>query len=501
MTKATKPRVIALNRNMGRFFVETVKLFDDPNAVRKTPRFKWIHSATSGTYKGHYQGDFTLDQAVFDKLIANFRADPKYQVGDVELPDGVIKAGIGRVAQFDYEHASEMAPWEGSIPTSGAPAVGWVIDLETRQLADGTIQLWALADLGEQIRGQIDAGQYESVSIAWNPEGVHWESGDPIGPVLTSIAFTNHPFLRGLESIAASARAFAAAGQSPGDGLQPNRSPEAHGGSSDPERDPMKDLRKRLTAVLRLAEAAEDDAVVDQVTELAASSMTLNDLLTALGVADGANAVQNITQLREAQTTLATLTAELNSLLAADVAADAEIAQSDVAAALSAKGWGAELTDPLLHARNAAVTEAIQKLSVGKPDGFKPSVGDYRAARALGRKTFLESYGVNQDPKTQHLTSTIVAGAGGAQFPAPGFQPQAPQALSGIPQPAPGTPQPLQLSDRSGAQGMDLSAWPGNNGLERVIAYLKANQPGFNEMPYDTRFSMARAFRKQHSVQ
>ncbi|HET9933716.1 MAG TPA: phage protease, partial [Polyangiaceae bacterium] len=131
-------------------------------------------------------------------------AHPQFHAG----PDGV---GDKPTIPFDYEHASELSATEGSIPTSGAPAPAWVLDLEVRDGSNGP-ELWALAALGDQIRQQIAANEYRFTSIAFTLDGTDGVSGASVGPMLTSIAFTNHPFLRGLKplQIAASARGLAA---------------------------------------------------------------------------------------------------------------------------------------------------------------------------------------------------------------------------------------------------------------------------------------------------
>ena len=158
------------------------------------PELKWIHVATAGTYQGH-SSPFTLDESVFDSFIANFRANPQYVAGE----DGI---GTKKVLPFDYEHASEMMPTEGTIPQGGAPAPAWAFDLEKRLGPDGALQLWALTKLGTKIQEQVGDEEYAFVSIAFT-DGVDPVSGADLGPILTSIAFTNHPFLKMLTPIAA----------------------------------------------------------------------------------------------------------------------------------------------------------------------------------------------------------------------------------------------------------------------------------------------------------
>jgi hypothetical protein len=163
------------------------KLDDDQT---KVPKYKWLHVASEGEFAGHADGAFKLDREVFTEFIKNFRADPRFKSGKGVIP-------------FDFEHASEMAPTSGSIPQKGAVAAGWVIDLAVREGPGGEVQLWAYAKLGDEIRGYIANDEYRHVSIAFSLDGSDPMTGRSIGPLLTSIAFTNHPFLRGLTPIAA----------------------------------------------------------------------------------------------------------------------------------------------------------------------------------------------------------------------------------------------------------------------------------------------------------
>jgi len=159
-----------------------------------TPELKWIHVASAGTYQGH-TNPFTLDETVFDSFIKNFHANPQYKLGE-------SGHGETKVLPFDYEHASEMMPTEGSIPQFGAVAPAWALELEKRTGEDGTLELWALAKLGTVIQEQIANENYQFVSIAFT-DGIDPVTGAEVGPMLTSIAFTNHPFLKMLTPIAA----------------------------------------------------------------------------------------------------------------------------------------------------------------------------------------------------------------------------------------------------------------------------------------------------------
>lgn len=143
----------------------------------------WVQVAVAGKWKGHPQGPFELNGQIFESIVRNFKA---------QTPNGI---------QYDFNHASEMPPNSGTIPAVGTPAVGWIFDLRH----DGG-SLYALTEWGELAREYIKSGEYRGLSPA-----IHWKnkdrkSGADIGPMLTSVALTNRPFLNDLAPpIAASA--------------------------------------------------------------------------------------------------------------------------------------------------------------------------------------------------------------------------------------------------------------------------------------------------------
>lgn len=539
-----------------RFGVSTlgaVAIAANDTGATPTPQLKWINVANEGEYKGHHQGEFALTPEVLQQLVDNLHNSPQYASGPVELTlsDGTTttdQAGTQDVVQFDYEHASEMAPWEGSIPSSGAPAIGWVRDLEVRDGPDGRQQLWALAWLGDQIRGQIDRGEYKWVSIAWNPAGVHWQTGEPIGAVLTSIAFTNHPFLQDLESLAAANRALApskggdhgtprAAGQprNPGVEREPRSSAGGTRGLSIPvarERDPMppelKALLARLCTIHGLQQDADHSSIIRAAETAAQSGGKLQAVLAALGVTGADAALTAIPELVAAKGSLEQVLSELNSLMTSDATADQETAQQDMAAALTAKGWARNgMADPalataVLSARNLFVQNEIDKLPKDKR-----SVGATRQARANGRKAFLASYGVPLDPATAHLTQTFVAGPGaggghvqyqpqpGGHTPGvqltglPGYYGGPPSAGPQLPvmfHGAPSSPSPYGVPPLPGnppapapQQHIDWIALGGRNLTEKVISYLSSVDPKFKDLESGAQISRASAWKRANA--
>lgn len=477
---------------------------NDGGAARLPAPVRWIHVASEGDYRGHSAGQFALTSAVFAEMVRNLRADPKYAPGSIEVEGATINAGTRGVVQYDYEHASEMPPFEGSIPTSGAPAIGWVLDLDMRKGADGRAQLWALSKLGEQIRGQISREEYTSVSIAWNPKGIHWQTGKPIGAVLTSVAFTNHPFLRDLQLIAATSRA----GQPAAGAVQPGaQSTEAHaGGPITTQRDPM-ELRVRLCTLYRLNPQADDDSVIRAAENAATTGGNLATVLQALGVADASAALAAIPDLVAAKAKLAEAQAELDSLMQADRVSDEAVAEQDVAQAMAARNW----RDVQAAAAVKAHRQSIIDGEVGKLASNQRGPKDVRAARERGRTSFLATYGVNLNPAQQHLSQTFVAGPGLAgphtQYmpptPAPAMfhAPQGHVVTQQLPNGQVQVLQPLQLSQQPQQQQpgqIDLSAYTGRNTTERIMSYLASVDGKFSELPLHQRINRASAWRKQH---
>lgn len=143
----------------------------------------WNQIARIGVFKGHPQGAVEFTAQVFNEIIANFRAT---QNGEVP---------------GDYEHTSERLP--PTVATDGVPAPFWVTDVATR---NGDRELWAkFSWVDPQAVRYVRAKQYRYVSPAVNFNARSRETGLPIGARLTSVALTNHPFLDGMQPIAASA--------------------------------------------------------------------------------------------------------------------------------------------------------------------------------------------------------------------------------------------------------------------------------------------------------
>ena len=145
----------------------------------------WNQIARCGVFKGHPQGAVEFTAQVFAEIIANFRATK-----NGEIPG-------------DYEHTSERLP--PTVATDGVPAPFWVTDVATR---NGDKELWAkFSWVDPQAVKYVRSKRYRYVSPAVNFNARSRETGLPIGARLTSVALTNHPFLDGMQPIAASANA------------------------------------------------------------------------------------------------------------------------------------------------------------------------------------------------------------------------------------------------------------------------------------------------------
>jgi Mu-like prophage I protein len=466
------------------------------------PEFKWIHVATTGKYRGHWQGEFDLTREVFQSFVKNLHAHPQYALGDVDLGGGKkIRAGCKPTIQFDYEHCSEMPATEGAIPKLGAEAPAWVLDLELRD-ADGETQLWALAWLGAQIRDQIKRNAYRQTSIAFDMESRDWKTGEPAGPALTSIAFTNHPFLRGLESYAAANRRRTNA-----PGATPPATPPAT--PAPPQRKAAMDAEQKLCALetrlstfkanicgaLGIRVLLEDGAVVDAAGEVAAKGGTLAKLLNALGVADADTGMKVIPEFRSARDQLANALQELDQMLSGQAVIDEQMAAADIAAVMSVMKYPDDDAhrEMLAAYRKTCLDTAVQELTVAyqrrlSDDKARVPVPKIIEAKQEGRQTFLKKYGITEGVDTSHLTKTLVASKGGTQHPAPN-----------------GKPPKLPLSDRNaGSNGVresvDLKALGAANPVEAAIKHLTAAEPTFGKLSHYQKCKRAAEFCEQNDV-
>lgn len=458
---------------------------NDTQAI-EVPQYKWIHCCNEGEYRGHHQGAFDMTPAVLESFVKNFRAHPQYKSGGLQLGAGqTYTGGIAPVLQFDYEHASECPPWEGTIPTNGSPACAWALEVELRKRPDGKVSLWTFAELLDDLRGQIKARTQRWVSIAFTLSGVHWITGEEIGPMLTSIAITNHPYMLDLEPISASRRtsqptqgAVPSSGnpsEAPGD----KREPTSTGADMDVK------LRERICRALKIQALADDAAVGDAVEEAVKSGGSLKSLLEALGVPQVDDALKAIPELRNAREKLAGLLSELDALMAQEATADAAVGKADVGAAMRAgKLSGAGAEEALLVHRGHLIAGEEQRIQAAKKPGETMRLSDRRDAIAKGRKAFLSKYGV--DPDKVHLTQTFVAGPGGTQV-----------------EPPKGGGAPISIEPRGEGDKpvVDLRNVPGPNPTLRYVSHLRATDKAFAALPYVQQVKRAHQLRPTVELQ
>lgn len=145
----------------------------------------WIQVAKLGEFRGHTAGNFRFTPEVFAEIIANFRAT------------------ANRAVPVDYEHTTERM--DGTIPLHGAPAVGFITDLQVRgaNAADG---LWGKVEWVDTTAVEyVRSKRYRFFSPAVVFDATHPASGKDIGAALVSGGLTNRPFLDGMAPITARA--------------------------------------------------------------------------------------------------------------------------------------------------------------------------------------------------------------------------------------------------------------------------------------------------------
>jgi hypothetical protein len=247
-----------------------------------------------------------------------------------------------------------------------------------------------------------------------------------------------------------------------------------------------KQLRDRICRALKINLAADDAAVGAAVEEAVAGNGSLKSLLEALGVPKVDDALKAIPELRAAREKIAGLLGELDALMAQEAAVDAGVAKVDVGAAMSAaklSGSGAE--DALVAYRNVLVNQEISKIAATKKPGEHVMLSERRSAVELGRKAFLSKYGVS-NLDNSHLSTTLVAGAGGTQVEPPKVG---------------GAPLTIEQRNTGDATIIDLRGVSGRNPTERLVTHLRKTQPGFDKLPIDRQLGQAIEIKKTAQLQ
>lgn len=141
----------------------------------------WNQLTKLGQWAGHPSGPFQITQQINAEIVRNFRATTNRRI------------------PIDFEHASESDPTEGTIPTEGAPAQAWILDLDDR----GAAGLWGLVEWLEPARTYVKEKKYRFFSPAIRFNSKDRVSAANIGARMTSGALTNNPFLDGMTPLMA----------------------------------------------------------------------------------------------------------------------------------------------------------------------------------------------------------------------------------------------------------------------------------------------------------
>jgi phage I-like protein len=134
----------------------------------------WVQMAYEGTFAGHVSGPFSFNKKSFGEILTKFNS--------VEQP-----------VPITYGHPSG----------DGAPAAGFIIELETRSGKKG-LELWGLCQFTKKAAASIREGEYKFSSVVVDFASIDRVSGKSIGTELYQLGLTNNPFLEGMAAISLS---------------------------------------------------------------------------------------------------------------------------------------------------------------------------------------------------------------------------------------------------------------------------------------------------------
>lgn len=413
---------------------------------------KWNMLAYTGEFMGYRGGEqpfaFTVDH--FNAMVANFRAHPAYC-------SDALGVGCGQVVPFDFDHASELYPADGSMPVTGCPAQGWVLELECRPSANGGFELWGLCDFHEPAKTYVREGRYRWVSIACAFESVDPVSGQQQGCLLTSVALTNRPFLQGLPQIAAAHAPLETTIMSTNEKPKSTSAPDGAASIlvASADQTVYRIAARTGVKLAGLDPARDEELFVRCMEEQAAvgadASTKLEAILKALGVEDPGTAIAKITDLIQQADSLVKAMPELEALRQAQAAAE----EKD---------------------QEAEVEEAMASYAI--PEAARVALSELRKANA---KLFAEKY-PRRDPKVAALTRPIATerpatmptqgGDVGPRLSALGNVRLGSSGQMSRPQLGPGITSQVHAS-AGGA--IDVSGMSGRNTTEKAMTYLRLN--------------------------
>lgn len=408
----------------------------------------WIQVAEEGKFSGHPAGDFEFTEAVFDQLIANFHKHPAF----TNDANGI---GAARVIPFDFHHASEGAA--SSVAVSGAPAQAWAYDLAKRQGPTGQWQLWSLTEYLEPARTYVREGKYRWTSVAVWPDAVDPKTGEPVGWYMSSIAFTNDPFIQGMVPIAAHRK----------------EQPAAQPAATTTKENAMSDEKKihKLVVLLagRFGIPADDEAVEKRLMlEMHSADQavaTLKSILGAIGVQDADAAVKKIADMMRASKQLSDAMPQLAALAEMQVDEEEKKSEEEVEAAMQAHRMPEAARAALRLMRSGGV-QLDGKQAASHPEAFSAAWKARQGARA----SFAKEYPTPTADRV-YLTRPLVTSADD------------------------GVVSPMLRAIRGGADGgvtltreagpgagkagpIHLDRYAGRNVIEKAMAYVRAEQGG-----------------------
>lgn len=161
----------------------------------------WIQVAYEGAWKGHVVGPFEFSKDDLQQMVDNLHRHPSFKPGADSAPSAEVDAGDYDVIPFDWRHISEGPA--GAAPVELQVAQAWALDFAVRDGEGGKAELWALCRYLEPMRSLVKAQKVKWTSITAYPHAIDPASAEDIGWYISSIAFTNDPFLQGMASVAA----------------------------------------------------------------------------------------------------------------------------------------------------------------------------------------------------------------------------------------------------------------------------------------------------------
>lgn len=328
---------------------------------------KWVHVATEGIFLGYHDGDhpFQFTRETFTQIQTNARSHPSFVAG-------ATGEGSANVIPWDFEHASEQPSVLGSLPATGAPAQGWVMDFDVRDgSGPGKSELWALTKFLPIARDYIRAGQYQWASVAVAFDATHPVTGEKIGAICTSIALTNTPFIEGMGKLVASKTV-------PGEILTTVGEVQAGLRGYYEVADSPMDAIKQLRELFDLGETSGVDEVLNELVKVAGfvAAGTAPLGVDTQGIVGAIRKILGMSPLTPADQVMVNAVTGLQGVIEnapADLTPPSDAAVAAAAtAATTAKNEGTEIMDELLKAlasalecrgTKEAVTEAVAELA------------------------------------------------------------------------------------------------------------------------------------------